>query len=82
MSGRQPNYSVGALNRETDEKNPKVGAAWSNDDGSIDVQINDFIIIYGGKSTYLRLFPRGKPQSPKPKSEEPDNNLANDDIPF
>ena len=87
--GRKPDYSVGALNRDTDEKNPKVGAAWCNDDGSIDININDFVVIRGSKATYLRLFPyreRSASVPPPTPQEEPKQPYTTkdlqDDIPF
>jgi len=86
--GRKPDYSVGALNRDTDEKNSKVGAAWRNDDGSIDVQINDFIVIRGSKTTYLRLFPsqdRSQArllQTPQEENKAYTTKNLQDDIPF
>lgn len=86
MSGNQPDYSLGALDSASNEKNPKIGAAWKNEDGSISININDFVVLRGSKTLYLRLFPiiAKKPdfikegESPKPYTT---NNLQ-DDIPF
>lgn len=56
-TGNKPDFRVGALNRETDEKNSRVGGAWKNPDGTIDLRLDDFITITGSKSLYLRLWP-------------------------
>ena len=46
MSGRQPDYRVRAMNKETDGRT-EVGAAWTNEDGSIRVVINPYITLSG-----------------------------------
>lgn len=81
MSGRQPDYSLGALDSATDEKNPKIGAAWKNDDGSISISINDFIVLRGNKTLYLRLFPNDR-STPPPQKEKYTTQDLQKDIPF
>jgi len=58
--GRKPEYRLKALNKATDEKNRNVGAAWVNDDGSISIDVEPFVVLYGGKDLVLTLFPEGK----------------------
>lgn len=56
-SGRKPDYRVGALNKETDEKGT-VGAAWQNKDGTISVVLNAFVTLpIGGPHLLITLFP-------------------------
>lgn len=81
--GRQPDYSLGALDSSTDEKNPKIGAAWKNEDGTISININDFVVLRGSKTLYLRLFPtnRSTPQPSTSKEKYTTQDLEQD-IPF
>jgi len=53
---RKPDYRVGALDKETDAKS-NVGAAWLNEDGTISLILDAFIVIHGGKARLITLFP-------------------------
>lgn len=53
---RKPDYRVAALDKTTDEKN-NIGGAWLNDDGSIAVVLNPFIVLTARKSLLITLFP-------------------------
>lgn len=79
--GRQPDYSLGALDTSTDEKNPRIGAGWLNEDGTISISLNDFIVLRGSKTMYLRLFPRDKPPATGTSTTGTSGHLAKD-IPF
>lgn len=52
--GRSPDYNLGALDRESGLKG-KVGAAWKNEDGTINIKLNPFVALRSGLS--LTLFP-------------------------
>lgn len=65
---RKPDFRVGALNKVTDRKNRRIGAAWINPDGSITVVLDDFIVIQGGADLVITLF--------KGDKHEEDNNLS------
>lgn len=55
--GRTPDYVVKAMNKENDRAH-RVGAAWLNDNGSISVEIDEFIVLSGAdKKTVVTLFP-------------------------
>ena len=54
---RKPDYRVGAMNKETDVKAYRVGGAWKNDNGTITVILDAFVIFPGGPDTLLTLFP-------------------------
>lgn len=69
MAGRLPNYRVAALNKRTDAKG-RVGAAWSNDDGSISVVIDPFVTLHGGKDMIITLFPDNKPRETPSRPDE------------
>jgi hypothetical protein len=53
---RRPDYRVGAMNKATDAKN-NVGGAWLNEDGTIAVILDNFIVLQGGKDLLITLFP-------------------------
>lgn len=78
--GRRPDYNLNALDKNTEQKG-RVGAAWLNDDGTIRVKINPWVVLTGGDSLVLTLFPSGEPRpaSPNPKPNPPDGG---GDIPF
>lgn len=62
MAGRLPDYRVKALNREN-EISSSVGAAWKNEDGSISIQLDHFVVLKGrghGGDLVLTLFLRDK----------------------
>lgn len=55
--GRTPDYQVKALNKENNRAH-RVGAAWLNDNGSISIEIDEFVVL-SGKDKYMTvtLFP-------------------------
>jgi hypothetical protein len=53
---KKPDYRVGCLDKQTDAKG-NIGAAWINDDGTISIVIDAFVVIRGGKQTLITLFP-------------------------
>lgn len=53
---RKADYRVGAMNKKTDAKST-IGAAWGNEDQTISIVINDFVVISGGKDLLITLFP-------------------------
>ena len=75
MAGRQPDYDLSALNKETEERG-RIGAAWANDDGTISIKLNAFVVLRDAKDTVITLFPRDKDRATKRKSRD------EEDIPF
>lgn len=57
MAGRTPDYDFRALNKKTDEKT-RVGAAWKNEDGSITVVLNRFVVLPTEPEWLFTLFPK------------------------
>lgn len=55
-SSRKPDYRLKGLNKVTNEKYI-LGAGWKNDDGSVTVVLNDFVVITSTKDLLLTLFP-------------------------
>lgn len=58
-SGRRPDYVLRALNKRTDERVTHLGAAWRNDDGSITLAIDRFVVLPTEPDWLLTLFPQG-----------------------
>jgi len=92
MSGRQPDYHLHAMNKDTDRKG-RIGAAWKNDDGSISIKLDAFVVLNSNDNLEVRLFtnryaaPAASPPVPPPTpQEEPKQPYTtkdlHDDIPF
>ncbi len=55
---RKPDYNVSAMNKSTEEKG-RIGAAWINQDGSISITLDAFIVLpNAGKDLLITLFPK------------------------
>jgi hypothetical protein len=57
LSGRKPSYRLNALNKKTDEKTYPVGAGWKNEDGSITLVLNRFVVLPTDPEWLFTLFP-------------------------
>ena len=53
-----PDFRVAALNKTTNEKS-NIGAAWTNEDGTISIVLSSFIVIHAEKALLITLFPNG-----------------------
>ena len=95
MAKRPPDYDIAALDRTSPSaKNPSVGGAWKNDDGTITIKIRPFVVLTGGPDLFLTLFPaeenrKARPLASAPTFAEKRRNppkrpasLLDDDIPF
>ncbi len=58
-TSRQPEYSLNCLNKTTEAKG-RIGAAWLNDDGSIRIVIDPFVVLPPVGEIVLTLF-KNKP---------------------
>lgn len=57
MAGRKPDYNVSALDKATDRRG-KIGVAWKQDDGSIQVKLDAFVVLDARQHDLLiALFP-------------------------
>ena len=54
---RKPDYVLKGMNKVTDEKVQKLGAAWSNEDGSISLVIDRFVVLPTDSAWVYTLFP-------------------------
>lgn len=59
MAGRKPDYRMHALKKGTDEKN-RVGGAWANEDGSISIRLDAFVVLQADPDLVLTLFPENR----------------------
>lgn len=90
-AGRKPDYSVSALNPKTNLKG-KVGAAWTNDDGSLQLKLDPFVVLKGEDDLLIRLFPTEKVPGAAAKPQQSSMDLKpgatprrgdlDDEIPF
>jgi hypothetical protein len=87
---RKPDYNLWMA---SDQGKGRVGAAWSNEDGSISITLDPYVILKGkghtGLKTNLMLFPYGGYEERKKRKEKrAEANTAagstdlDDDIPF
>lgn len=54
--GRMPDYQVKAMNKET-SRSHRVGAAWLNDNASISIDLDEFVVLAGKDRPVITLFP-------------------------
>ena len=52
---RQPDFHVHALD-QTNEARARIGAAWKNDDGSISIRLDPFVVLTAAPTLLVRLF--------------------------
>ena len=53
--GRRPDYEIKALNKDTQERGP-IGAGWLNEDGSIYLKFNPFVVLPVGAHMAITAF--------------------------
>lgn len=59
---RSPDYYLKALNKKTDQRTGKIGAAWRNEDGSISVVLDMCVQLSENPDQVLTLFPNNLPK--------------------
>lgn len=59
MAGNKPDYKLHGMIKGTDEKN-RIGAGWTNPDGSIRIKLDSFIAISSNPELVLTLFPEDR----------------------
>lgn len=73
---RKPDYSIGALDKTRNARQPKVGVAWKNENGTITIAFDPFVVLRGGPELVVTLFPANTlwtahgPAKSKPSDEE------------
>lgn len=55
---RQPDYKLSLFDKHTERKNPEAGAAWLNDNGSINIQLNLGVVINSSADLVVTLWLR------------------------
>jgi len=53
--GRTPDWELRCLDRDTEERG-QIGAAWTNDDGSIRIKLNPCVVLQSRPMLVLTLF--------------------------
>lgn len=69
---RTPDYDVKAMRKDTEQK-ARVGAAWKNEDGSISIVLDPFVVLEGHTQLIITCFPKeSKPAKVKTRiAKEP-----------
>lgn len=57
---RSPDFDLSMMNKITDEKVHHIGAAWKNEDGSISIVLNRFVVLPADPQWVINLFPKQK----------------------
>lgn len=78
--GDIPDYHVHAMDKAYESFKARVGAAWINDDGSINITLSPFVKLEASPSLTIRLFPNNPSRPPATKVVR--TNESDDDIPF
>lgn len=83
---RQPDYSVNCLNKQNEVKG-KIGAAWLNEDDSIRIVLDPFVVLPASHLAVITLFkvgsynkkPETKPTGSRPSTEPFSADAAGED---
>lgn len=80
--GDKPDYVISAMTPGGGIKG-KVGAGWTNPDGSIQVKLDPFVVLCAKDDLLIRMFPNEKVPTERASTTKPwDRNDLNDEIPF
>lgn len=87
-NGRKPDYNIWAA---SDAGKGRVGAAWINDDESVSLVLDPYVVLRGkghaGSATTIMLYPndgklRGRDAAKDEAAAERRADIPDDDIPF
>lgn len=53
---RTPDFHLHAMNTETNQRSGKIGAAWTNTDGTISLRLDEGVVIKQQKGVIFSLF--------------------------
>lgn len=57
MAGKKPDYTLSAMDKDTERLKGNVGIAWINEDGTISIRLNPFVVLDTREHALeLRLF--------------------------
>ena len=70
--GRKPDYWVKAMQAHGEKLDAKgkIGAAWTNEDGSISIDLNPFVVLEAHPALHITLFPNNSTLGYQKPSEE------------
>lgn len=87
---RDHDYNVCAMDKFNRALSGQVGRAWMNEDGTIAIKLNSFVVLDASKDLAIRLFPvdaeqtdykHTRPDKRKKAKAEPDTTKGQN-IPF
>lgn len=70
MSANQPDYILGAYDKETQDRTPNIGAAWKQEDGRIFLKLSPCVKIEYDPDMMITLFPQTSKNAKKPKKQQ------------
>jgi hypothetical protein len=70
MSGRRPDLTLKAFNTLTNERSGSLGAAWRNDNGSISLKLDRFVVLTSEENWVLTLWPNEQRSNPVPTTDD------------
>jgi hypothetical protein len=68
---RRPDFILKAMNKTTDQRTGKIGAAWINQDGSIALVLDPAVQIHSDPELVIMLFPNDRDELENPPSKRP-----------
>lgn len=87
-AGRRPDWIVKCLNKENGDKGD-LGVGWTNDDGSVQLIFNPFVVVPTARHYAIRVFKvdpnervLGEPPATPSPGPRPAQPQLGDDIPF
>lgn len=83
MAGRQPDYKLTALDKDSNDRNYYVGVAWKQQNGSISIKLNPCTKIEYDPGMVITLWPAdANPAKASKSSKIGESSDYDDDIPF
>lgn len=77
--GRKPDFNLHAKLKINQDAKGRVGAAWLQEDGSIQIKLDPFVMLQGegisGEGMWLALYPN-KPRAEPPVDKIDEGNAA------
>lgn len=86
-TGEAPDFNVTAMDKNDDTFKGQIGVAWINEDGTIAIKLNPFIVLDTNRHNLtIRLFPNerkaGGPVKRLVRNRKPTDELVKEEIPF
>lgn len=68
---RVPDFVLKGLNKQTDQRSGRLGAAWKNQDGSVSLVIDPWVKLEHSDAWVFTLFPYERPGGEEPATPAP-----------